>query len=201
MVEASCVGKVLASTFDGKYVILGLFCAFVGSFVALMMIKFARQALLSGQKRAYVVFVVLSGVELGGAAIWTMHFIGGKALKLRDCNGHEIPKSYEVVLSIASLVAAMVGTSLSVHAVMPQGKAGLEAGVDPQKLANLLAMRGGTGDDDGGTGDEKNDEGPRKLLLQEKKYGANKFLVKVTVPPFLAACISRCRRRRERHHL
>ena len=124
MMVSSCVGKELDAKFDGAYVVLGLFCAFVGSFVALMMIKYGRQARVGKEYGAYAVFVVASGVELGGAAIWTMHFVGGNALVLKDCEGQEIKKSYEVVLTIASLVAAIICTAISVHVVMPVVKKG-----------------------------------------------------------------------------
>lgn len=119
MVNASCVGKTLSAKFDADYVLLGVFCAFVGSFVGLMMAKQARVCAALRQTQAYKLFIVGAGVTLGGSAIWTMHFIGSEGLTLRDCEGRRVRKSYEVTLTAASFVVAMVCATIAMHLVMP----------------------------------------------------------------------------------
>jgi len=117
----ACKDTELLQVWDPGFMALGMFASFMGAFVALTIMGFARN-MMDGTKesfRAYVTFVASSGVALGGSSVWTMHFIGMQALSLVTCTGTVLPAQFNIVVSFVSLVAAIFATGLAMHLVMP----------------------------------------------------------------------------------
>ena len=114
-----CVGKTIRTEWVWQYILLGIFTSVAGAFVALTTMVYARQTMCRQLRKGYWYFVASSGVSLGGSAIWSMHFIGMKALVLRRCDGDRMNTVYNGALSGVSLVAAIACTAVAMHFVMP----------------------------------------------------------------------------------
>ena len=124
----ACDGTELVQVWEARFIVLGIFTSFLGAFVALTTMGFARNT-MTGKKEsqfAYWTFVASSGVSLGGSAVWTMHFIGMQALTLVTCEGTELRKSFNTATTFVSLVAAMFCTAMAMHLVMPTTVVGEE---------------------------------------------------------------------------
>lgn len=118
--DEECVGKALKATWQPGFILLGVSASFVGSYVSLMMMRYARVCMVSNQWRAYKKFLTAAGVSLGGSAIWTMHFVGMTAIRLETCEHHVVRVSYNDALTFLSMISAIVCTGLSMHIVMPK---------------------------------------------------------------------------------
>eukprot|EP00928_Gymnodinium_smaydae_P020245 TRINITY_DN17825_c0_g4_i1.p1 TRINITY_DN17825_c0_g4~~TRINITY_DN17825_c0_g4_i1.p1 ORF type:complete len:678 (+),score=185.26 TRINITY_DN17825_c0_g4_i1:177-2210(+) len=119
IVDLQCVDQQLQSIWVAMYIGLGYFTSFVGAFVALTTMTYARQCMDGTKQWAYWLFVTSAGISLGGSSIWTMHFVGMQALELVTCAGTPVAKVFNGALSGISLVAAMFCTTVAMHLVMP----------------------------------------------------------------------------------
>lgn len=118
--DVVCIGKRLTYEWAPGYIFVGYLLSIVGSYVALVMVKYARQCMIGEQWSAYWQFISAAGIALGGTAIWAMHLIGMKALKLDTCEGHRVRVTYNAALTIGSLLAAIGFVAASMHLVMPK---------------------------------------------------------------------------------
>jgi glutaminase A len=117
----ACEGTELTQVRAPEFIILGIFVSFLGAFVALTTMGFARNT-MDGKKEskaAYWTFVASSGVSLGGSSVWTMHFIGMQALSLVTCEGTTLRNAFNATVTFVSLIAAMFCTAMAMHLVMP----------------------------------------------------------------------------------
>lgn len=88
----------MSSSYDGLLVSLSYVVSVMGSFIALVLTKYALMKPES--ERGY--FRLLAAVSLGGVGIWSMHFIGMLAFELG------IPITYDWLITAASLAIAVV---------------------------------------------------------------------------------------------
>lgn len=88
----------MSSSYDGLLVALSYLVSVMGSFIALLLTKYALMK--PEQERGY--FRLLAAIALGGVGIWSMHFIGMLAFELG------IPITYDWLLTTASLLIAVL---------------------------------------------------------------------------------------------
>nr|MBS0021520.1 hypothetical protein [Gammaproteobacteria bacterium] len=88
----------MSSSYDVLLVTLSYTVSVMGSFIALVLTKYALMKAQS--ERGY--FRLLAAISLGGVGIWSMHFIGMLAFNLN------VPITYDWLLTSASLAIAVV---------------------------------------------------------------------------------------------
>ncbi|AOW13576.1 histidine kinase [Hydrogenophaga crassostreae] len=113
------MNPIVTTSIDPLLATLSFAFAVIGSFIALSAASRIREA----RGRLNFGNIVVAGVALGGIGVWSMHFVGMLALKM------DTASSYAVVETLASLVAAIVATSLTVR----------YAAKAPEQLSRLLA--------------------------------------------------------------
>lgn len=112
--NGSCVGTDLSVKWDIAYIFYVLLTACVGSYVGLMMVKYAKKSILTRHRPSYRLYIVASGITFGGS-VWTTHFVGVESLRLFDCRNDPVPESFEVKLWIYSALIAVLGATASMH--------------------------------------------------------------------------------------
>jgi Bacterial signalling protein N terminal repeat len=55
------------------------------------------------------------GISLGGIAIWSMHFVGMKAMTLTESTGNAIDIEYRLDLTLVSLATVIIFCGLSLY--------------------------------------------------------------------------------------
>lgn len=95
--------QTVTSSYQWGYVALSYAFAVLGSVVALTSATRIRQR----DGSLSVGNTIAGGLALGGIGVWAMHFIGMLALQL------DVPSSYAMAETAASLLAAVVGSSLA----------------------------------------------------------------------------------------
>lgn len=98
----------LVGTYDIWFVILSYVVSVFGSFTAL---ELAGRVIEEAHKAKRLLWIVAAATALGGGGIWSMHFIAMLAFKL------PIPVNYDVALTVASLIAAIVVTGIGLYIV------------------------------------------------------------------------------------
>ena len=93
------------------FVILSYTISVLGAYCAL---QWAAQ-ISTARGRARAVWLVGAAVAMGGGAIWSMHFIAMIACRL------PVPVTYDVSVTVASLVVAVLATGLGLHIVSRVG--------------------------------------------------------------------------------
>ncbi|HZX68195.1 MAG TPA: MHYT domain-containing protein, partial [Candidatus Elarobacter sp.] len=96
----------LASSYDGRLVVLSVVIAIVGAYVGLMLSE--RVAKHPGKSRH---FWLAGGAIAFGSAIWAMHFTGMLALRL------PVDVDYDVPLVVVSFVAGLVAAAVALYTV------------------------------------------------------------------------------------
>lgn len=109
----------VVTTYQWGYVALSYAFAVLGSVVALA----AATRIRRQDGSISLLNTLAAGLALGGIGVWSMHFIGMVALQL------DVGSSYAVGETVASLVAAVVASSLALGFVAR----------DPRQPARLLA--------------------------------------------------------------
>jgi len=112
------MNPIVTTSIDPILATLSFALAVIGSFIALSAASRIREA----QGRLNRGNIVVAGVALGGIGVWSMHFVGMLALKM------DTASSYAAVETLASLIAAIVATSLTVR----------YAAKAPEQLGRLL---------------------------------------------------------------
>jgi len=88
---------------------------------------------------SFVAFLSSSGVSLGGASVWGMHFVGMQALSLHNpCNGSVLHIEFNNVLTLVSLVAAMIICAICLYVVLPDSD---EAQQSVSQIQSALARQ------------------------------------------------------------
>jgi NO-binding membrane sensor protein with MHYT domain len=100
----------MTGTFDLTLIAVSYAISVFGSYTGLVLAGQITN-LRNGIDRMWLVF---AAIALGGGAIWSMHFIGMLAYKA------PIPVSYDPMLTVASLVLAVLFVGLGVHQVIRQ---------------------------------------------------------------------------------
>jgi NO-binding membrane sensor protein with MHYT domain len=95
------------TSFDTGYVVLSYLISVIGAFVALT----ATNNIVRPSGKISMVNTLAAGLALGGVGVWSMHFIGMLALKM------DLAVGYSMIETGASLVAAIVATSLALYFV------------------------------------------------------------------------------------
>ncbi|HEX7027884.1 MAG TPA: MHYT domain-containing protein [Gammaproteobacteria bacterium] len=98
----------LVGTYDIWFVILSYVVSVFGSFTAL---ELAGRVIEEAHKTKRLLWIVAAAVAMGGGGIWSMHFIAMLAFKL------PIPVNYDIAMTVASLVAAIVVTGVGLFIV------------------------------------------------------------------------------------
>lgn len=108
----SALGQLLVPKYSLPLVLLSYFISFLGSLLALQSAKwmFRKNGTLDRE------FATCAAVALGGIGIWSMHFIGMQAYRLA------IPITYDLLLTVISLVAAIVISGASLYLAGKGGK-------------------------------------------------------------------------------
>ncbi|MBS0455042.1 MAG: histidine kinase [Proteobacteria bacterium] len=99
------IGQVLTPQYSPGLIALSYFVSFAGSLTALM----CASRMFRAEGRARLSMLACAAVALGGVGIWSMHFIGMLAYQL------PVRIVYEPVLTIASLLAAVVISGIALH--------------------------------------------------------------------------------------
>jgi NO-binding membrane sensor protein with MHYT domain/two-component sensor histidine kinase len=106
----------MAGTYNGWIVLLSVVIAVVGSYVAL---ELASRVAAPHEHRSSRYWLIGAAIAFG-AGIWSMHFVGMLAYRL------PIPVSYDVWITLASLLAPMLVTGLGLSLVsrdtLPRGR-------------------------------------------------------------------------------
>ena len=100
----------MQGTFDLVLVAVSYVISVFGAYTALQLAGQVTDLRQATQK----VWLACAAVALGGGAIWSMHFIGMLAYKT------PIPVSYDITLTLLSMVAAIVVTGLALYLVIGQ---------------------------------------------------------------------------------
>lgn len=98
----------LVGTYDIWLVLLSYAVSTLGSFTSLAL---AGHVLEETHKTKRLLWIVAAAIALGGGGIWSMHFIAMLAFKL------PIAVSYDMTMTIASLIAAIVVTGIGLFIV------------------------------------------------------------------------------------
>jgi NO-binding membrane sensor protein with MHYT domain len=98
----------LIGTYDIWLVSLSYIVSVLGSFTAL---ELAGHVLEEKLKIKRLLWIVVAAVALGGGGVWSMHFIAMLAFKL------PIAVSYDITLTVISLVAAVVVVGIGLFVV------------------------------------------------------------------------------------
>lgn len=110
----------LIQVWDGRFVVLSLIISTLGSFTSLTSAVYAFTVLRHPHLRSsFHAYMLSAGVAIGGIGVWGMHFIGMHALTLETCDGRPVQKTYNVALTLASFVAAVVVGTLVFYVVLP----------------------------------------------------------------------------------
>ncbi len=99
------MNSAINTSFDPLLLVLSFAFAVIGSFVALT----AASRLNHANGKPDLATMAIIGIALGGVGVWSMHFVGMLALKM------DVGSSYSMAETLASLVAAIVATSLAVN--------------------------------------------------------------------------------------
>lgn len=127
------------SDFDLTFVGLSFLFSVLGSGTALLAIAVARRK--QGGRR--LAWTAMSGVLLGGVAIWSMHFIGMLAYQ------PGMPIGYQTSWTLLSAVPAIIGTAVGVGLVVGKSSVGrlltggvlVGAAVGAMHYSGMTAMR------------------------------------------------------------
>lgn len=105
MSNSIAIGEILAPQYSPGLVALSYLVSFAGSLTALM----CATRMLRTDGRAKFSMLACAAVSLGGIGIWSMHFIGMLAYRL------PVRIVYEPVLTVVSLVAAIVISGIALY--------------------------------------------------------------------------------------
>jgi NO-binding membrane sensor protein with MHYT domain len=95
-------------TYDSALVVLSVVVAVVASYVAL---DLASRIAASKGRKAEGLWLAAGAISMG-TGIWSMHFIGMLAWQM------PIPMSFDIPITIASLLAAVVASAGAFHVVL-----------------------------------------------------------------------------------
>lgn len=98
----------LIGTYDMWLVLLSYLVSVLGSFTAL---ELAGHVLEEKKNFKRMLWIIVGGIALGGGGVWAMHFIAILAFKL------PIVVTYDVTLTVVSLVVAVVVVSIGLYIV------------------------------------------------------------------------------------
>jgi NO-binding membrane sensor protein with MHYT domain len=98
----------LIGTYDIWLVMLSYVVSVLGSFTAL---ELAGLVIEEKRQVKRMLWIIVAAVALGGGGVWAMHFIAMLAFKL------PIAVSYDITLTVVSLVAAVVVVSIGLFIV------------------------------------------------------------------------------------
>lgn len=98
----------LVGTYDIWFVILSYAVSVFGSFTSL---ELAGRVIEEAHKMKRLLWIMAAAIALGGGGIWSMHFIAMLAFKL------PIAVNYDVTMTVASLVAAIIVTGVGLFIV------------------------------------------------------------------------------------
>lgn len=120
-------GDLLAVRYDMTMVVWSYLMSVAGSFLALECARLLRH------KDGTVDWTMVGGAALmlGGVGIWTMHFIGMQAYRLA------VPIAYDGLLTILSLVAAIVIAGLALYLSGGSGKFSLRGWIAGGVIAGI----------------------------------------------------------------
>lgn len=106
------LGQLLAPKYDAALVLLSYMISFWGALLALQCAKsmFRKDGSLDFG------MTVCAAASLGGIGIWSMHFLAMQAYRLT------VPIAYDVVLTVASLLAAIVISGIALYLAGSHGK-------------------------------------------------------------------------------
>src|SRR5687768_7928498 len=100
----------LVATYDMSLVIMSYVISAFGAYTALQLVGHV----IDKQKQERLGWIIGAAVALGGGGIWSMHFIAMLAYNL------PIPVSYDITITVASLIAAIVVTGIGLYIVTSQ---------------------------------------------------------------------------------
>jgi NO-binding membrane sensor protein with MHYT domain len=101
--------------YNNNLVFVSYVVAFLGSYLTICLCEQLRLSYLRTTDNSVyekLKWFILMGCALGGVGIWCMHFIGMSAMRMEDSQGNILTFYYNIPITIASLIVAMVVTSL-----------------------------------------------------------------------------------------
>jgi NO-binding membrane sensor protein with MHYT domain len=104
----------LAATYDMSLVIMSYVISAFGAYTALQL----AGHVIDKQKQNRLPWIIGAAVALGGGGIWSMHFIAMLAYNL------PIAVNYDITITVASLIAAIVVTGIGLY-IVTAGNLGL----------------------------------------------------------------------------
>ncbi|MCX7596406.1 MAG: hypothetical protein N2235_22150 [Fischerella sp.] len=99
----------MQTSYDLKFVVLSIFVAIIASYAALGIFPS-----LNKKEEKETVFTSLTTGLLMGLGIWTMHFVGMKALIA------QVEVKYDILITILSILPAALGASLAFYILIPK---------------------------------------------------------------------------------
>ena len=106
-------GSPLTQRFDPRFVALSLLVAVAGAYTSLTITLHLKHVLSDSW---YVAFVLGAGLALGYSTVWSMHFVGMRALQLETPDGaHQLDILFEPYLTVSSAIAAWLISALGLH--------------------------------------------------------------------------------------
>jgi len=118
--EVICDPTKLVQEWEPGFIVLSFAISVLGAFAGLTTITYAFVVLRQPHLRKwFVVYVIASGIQVGGVAVWAMHFVGMQALILHTCDGVQVPLVFNFALTFISLVAACAIGSIDMYLVLP----------------------------------------------------------------------------------
>jgi NO-binding membrane sensor protein with MHYT domain len=97
----------LVATYDMSLVFLSYFISAFGAYTALQL----AGHVIDKPKKNRLPWIIGAAIALGGGGIWSMHFIAMLAYNL------PIPVHYDVMITVASLIAAIAVTGIGLYIV------------------------------------------------------------------------------------
>jgi NO-binding membrane sensor protein with MHYT domain len=103
--------------FRNNIVFLSYAISFLGAYLTISLCEqvrllYLRDGSMGNQKYQWF---LLMGISLGGVGIWCMHFIGMSAMILHDDEGNKVPVFYNIPITIASLIVAILTTAMGIY--------------------------------------------------------------------------------------
>jgi diguanylate cyclase len=116
MVMQAADGSTISAHYSATRILVSFFISCLGAYTCTSMCEQLRASYMVGlgSFKKDMKWFSLMGISLGAIGIWSMHFIGMSSLTLRDDNGDEVQMSFNLGISIISLIVVIITTTLGV---------------------------------------------------------------------------------------
>eukprot|EP00238_Polyblepharides_amylifera_P013737 CAMPEP_0196598396 /NCGR_PEP_ID=MMETSP1081-20130531/94297_1 /TAXON_ID=36882 /ORGANISM="Pyramimonas amylifera, Strain CCMP720" /LENGTH=768 /DNA_ID=CAMNT_0041924087 /DNA_START=182 /DNA_END=2488 /DNA_ORIENTATION=+ len=191
--EIGCLDLPLKQVWAWEFMLLGFTVSAFGAFIGLSTTMIALTVLEHPKFKSWFFFFIFSsGVSIGFTCIWTMHFVGMQALTLSTCNGSDLIIYFNVLLTVASLLAVILISSLCIYLALPVGDQLKEPKYIPSETNTRKKTKRARSESFNQRYAEKKrkEAGPKFWVLPIKYQGKPVQVIKIDIVRFTAATMT-----------